>query len=79
MKQPVDVSKRVFYDESNGGFRTATINVVYTCPIKDIIEALPLRMHGMTEEQITEMCTIFEAEYVNRQAAKAGYLENAND
>ena len=79
MKQPFDVSKRVFYDESNGGFRTATINVVYTCPVKDIIEALPLRMHGMTEEQITEMCTIFEAEYVNRQAAKAGYLENAND
>ena len=77
MTHPVDVTKRVWFDKEHGGFRSGSINVAYTCPIKDIVEALPLRMHAMNEEQIAELLTIFEAEYVNRQAAKCGYVDES--
>lgn len=71
-----DVSKRIEYEAAQPeSYRVMKTNVCFTAPIADLLEALPLRFHGMSDEQISQLLCAVEAAYVNRQAAKAGYIE----
>jgi len=71
-----DVSKRISYEvNQQESYRVTRVNVCFAAPVADLLEALPLRFHAMSDDQIAELLCIVEAAHINRQAAKAGYYE----
>lgn len=47
-----------------------------TCPTKELVDGLSKRLYALPEAQLRELMDMFEVEYVNRQAARAGFLES---
>ena len=46
-----------------------------TATTAELVEALKLRIYALSEQSLRELLDYLETEYVNRQAANAGYVE----
>ena len=49
-----------------------------TATTAELVEALKLRIYALSEQSLRELLDYLETEYVNRQAANAGYVECAD-
>jgi ribonucleotide monophosphatase NagD (HAD superfamily) len=50
-----------------------------TLPTAELMQQLYKRLYAIPEHMLREMLDAVECEYVNRQAAKAGFLETADE
>lgn len=49
-----------------------------TATTAELVEALKLRLYALSEKSLRELLDTLEIEYINRQAANAGYVECAD-
>ena len=49
-----------------------------TATTAELVEALKLRIYALSEESLRDLLDYVETEYINRQAANAGYVECAD-